>query len=156
MHRAIGDDPSTVGHYAVLFARMSRQLHATHVDTSLFENVKDRYLRLPVSVDNEQLAESLMVQRSHGVGKDGTLGVIAVMDAELQVALPGVLCSHSHGRQHHRANAIFIQSKLSGIHCHIMGKDGIGEVRKMEVVGLCGSPWQQHDVVVEGACHAIS
>ena len=44
--RAIGDDPSTVGHYAVLFARMSRQLHATHVDTSLFENVKDRYLRL--------------------------------------------------------------------------------------------------------------
>ena len=51
------------------------------------------------------------------VGKDGTLRVIAVMDAELQVALPGVLCSHSHGRQHHRANAIFIQSKLSGIHC---------------------------------------
>ena len=44
--RAIGNDPSRVAEYAVDFARMCRQLHATHVDTALFENVKDRYLRL--------------------------------------------------------------------------------------------------------------
>ena len=44
--RAIGDEPARVGEYAAIFAQMCRQLHATRVDTSLFENVKDRYLRL--------------------------------------------------------------------------------------------------------------
>ncbi len=44
--RAIGDDPAMVGQYAGEFARMCRQLHSTHVDTSSFESVKDRYLRL--------------------------------------------------------------------------------------------------------------
>jgi len=44
--RAIGDDPSRVAEYAAAFAGMCRRLHATHVDTSQFENVKDRYLRL--------------------------------------------------------------------------------------------------------------
>lgn len=44
--RAVGDDPSRVAEYAAEFAQMCRQLHATRVDTALFENVKDRYLRL--------------------------------------------------------------------------------------------------------------
>ena len=44
--RAVGDDPSRVEEYARVFAQMCRQLHSTHVDTSLFENVKDRYYRL--------------------------------------------------------------------------------------------------------------
>ena len=44
--RAIGDDPSRVGEYAVRFAQMCKELHATHVDTSRFESVKERYLRL--------------------------------------------------------------------------------------------------------------
>ncbi len=44
--RATGDDPSRVGEYAATFALMCKQLHATHVDTSLFSNVKDRYYKL--------------------------------------------------------------------------------------------------------------
>ncbi|MCR5352278.1 MAG: phosphotransferase [Bacteroidales bacterium] len=44
--RAIGDEPLRVGEYAADFARMSRQLHAVHVDTKQFEHVKDRYYRL--------------------------------------------------------------------------------------------------------------
>ena len=44
--RAIGDDPSRVAEYAAQFAEMCLQLHATHVDTTEFENVKDRYYRL--------------------------------------------------------------------------------------------------------------
>ena len=44
--RAIGEDPSRVGEFATLFAQMCRQLHATRLDTTRFENVKDRYLRL--------------------------------------------------------------------------------------------------------------
>ena len=44
--RATGDDPANVGRYAAEFAEMCLRLHATHVDTSLFENVKDRYYRL--------------------------------------------------------------------------------------------------------------
>ncbi len=44
--RAIGDNPAAAADYAVDFARMCRQLHATHVNTSDFENVKHRYLRL--------------------------------------------------------------------------------------------------------------
>ena len=44
--RATGDNPSKVGQYAAEFAQMCRQLHATHVDTKQFENVKHRYLRL--------------------------------------------------------------------------------------------------------------
>ena len=44
--RAVGDDPSRVEEYARTFAQMCRRLHSIHVDTSLFENVKDRYYRL--------------------------------------------------------------------------------------------------------------
>ena len=44
--RAVGDDPEHVGAYARDFAAMCRQLHATKVDTTAFEPVKDRYLRL--------------------------------------------------------------------------------------------------------------
>ena len=44
--RATGDNPEKVGIYASEFAEMCRQLHATHIDPSMFENVKDRYYRL--------------------------------------------------------------------------------------------------------------
>ena len=44
--RAIGDEPEKVGEYAREFARMCLDLHSTRVDTSLFESVKSRYLRL--------------------------------------------------------------------------------------------------------------
>ncbi|MBQ6254687.1 MAG: phosphotransferase [Bacteroidales bacterium] len=44
--RATGDDPANVGKYAGEFARMCLDLHSTHVDTTMFENVKDRYFRL--------------------------------------------------------------------------------------------------------------
>lgn len=40
--RACGDHPELVPQYAEEFAMMCRQLHSTHVDTSQFENVKDR------------------------------------------------------------------------------------------------------------------
>lgn len=41
--RACGDHPEQVGAFAETFAQMCRQLHATHVDTTQFENIKDRY-----------------------------------------------------------------------------------------------------------------
>ena len=44
--RATGDHPEKAQQYADEFARMCLQLHATHIDTSKFENVKDRYYRL--------------------------------------------------------------------------------------------------------------
>ena len=44
--RATGDHPEKVQQYAEEFAQMCLQLHATHIDTTQFENVKDRYLRL--------------------------------------------------------------------------------------------------------------
>lgn len=44
--RATGDNPELVGKYASEFAQMCLQLHSTKVDTSQFENVKDRYFRL--------------------------------------------------------------------------------------------------------------
>ncbi len=44
--RAVGDHPEKVQQYAEEFAQMCLQLHSTHVDTSQFENVKDRYYRL--------------------------------------------------------------------------------------------------------------
>lgn len=40
--RATGDEPERVDEYAREFARMCKKLHATHVDTTQFENVKDR------------------------------------------------------------------------------------------------------------------
>jgi uncharacterized protein (TIGR02172 family) len=43
--RAVGDHPENVVRYAEEFACMCRELHATHVDTSAFECVKDRYAR---------------------------------------------------------------------------------------------------------------
>ena len=44
--RATGEEPEKVAEFAGEFALMCRQLHATHVDTGAFENVKDRYYRL--------------------------------------------------------------------------------------------------------------
>ena len=44
--RACGDDPEHTEDYAREFARMCKKLHETHVDTSLFENVKDRLFRM--------------------------------------------------------------------------------------------------------------
>ena len=43
--RAVGDHPEDVVRYAEEFAGMCRELHATHVDTTDFECVKDRYAR---------------------------------------------------------------------------------------------------------------
>ena len=43
---ASGDHPEKVPQYAEEFAQMCLQLHSTHVDTTQFENVKDRYYRL--------------------------------------------------------------------------------------------------------------
>ncbi|MBO4447510.1 MAG: phosphotransferase [Bacteroidales bacterium] len=44
--RATGDDPENVARYAAEFAGMCKDLHSTHVDTSQFENAKDRYYRM--------------------------------------------------------------------------------------------------------------
>ena len=44
--RATGDEPEKVAQFAEEFAQMCVQLHSTHVDTTQFENVKDRYYRL--------------------------------------------------------------------------------------------------------------
>ena len=44
--RATGDEPEKVAQFAAEFAEMCKKLHATHIDTTQFENVKDRYYRL--------------------------------------------------------------------------------------------------------------
>ena len=44
--RATGDHPENTKQYAEEFAQMCLQLHSTHVDTTQFENVKERYHRL--------------------------------------------------------------------------------------------------------------
>ena len=44
--RATADEPEKIVQFASEFAQMCLQLHATHVDTKQFENVKDRYYRL--------------------------------------------------------------------------------------------------------------
>ena len=43
---AVGNHPARAAGLAGAFAALCKRLHETHVDTSLFENVKDRYLRL--------------------------------------------------------------------------------------------------------------
>ena len=44
--RAVGEEPEKVGEYAKEFAGMCLQLHATHLDTTLFDSVKNRYNNL--------------------------------------------------------------------------------------------------------------
>ena len=44
--RATADHPEKVAQYAAEFAQMCLDLHKVHVDTTQFENVKDRYCRL--------------------------------------------------------------------------------------------------------------
>ncbi|MDY6276808.1 MAG: phosphotransferase [Bacteroidales bacterium] len=44
--RATADNPEKVAFFAEEFAKMCLDLHQTHVDTTVFENVKDRYYRL--------------------------------------------------------------------------------------------------------------
>ena len=56
--RACGDDPEHTEEYAREFAQMCKKLHATHVDTSQFENVKDRLYKMlaenPFFTDEEK------------------------------------------------------------------------------------------------------
>ena len=79
-----------------------------------------------MTIDDKQLAEALMMQGCYRVGEDSPLGVVAVVDSELQVALTGVLCSHCHRRQHHDTDAVVVESMSGSIDCHIVGQDGIG------------------------------
>ena len=44
--RATADEPGKVAQFAGEFAQMCRQLHSIHVDTTQFENVKERYYKL--------------------------------------------------------------------------------------------------------------
>lgn len=44
--RATGDNPEMAKQYAEEFAKMCLKLHTIHMDTTQFENVKDRYFRL--------------------------------------------------------------------------------------------------------------
>ena len=44
--RACGDEPERVEEYAREFAQLCKKLHATHVDTTQFENVKDRLYKM--------------------------------------------------------------------------------------------------------------
>ena len=44
--RATGDHPEKAKRYAEEFAQLCLQLHATHIDTTQFENVKNRYHKL--------------------------------------------------------------------------------------------------------------
>ena len=44
--RATADNPERVQEYAEVFARMCLDLHGVHVDSTQFESVKERYLRL--------------------------------------------------------------------------------------------------------------
>ena len=43
--RACGDNPEKAPEYGREFAQLCKKLHATHVDTTVFESVKARYLR---------------------------------------------------------------------------------------------------------------
>ena len=43
---AVGGNPRRVKEYATEFARMCKELHSTKVDVTVFENVKDRYLKI--------------------------------------------------------------------------------------------------------------
>ncbi len=45
-YRATADEPEKVAYFAGRFAKMCLDLHQIHVDTTQFENVKDRYYRL--------------------------------------------------------------------------------------------------------------
>ena len=44
--RACGDNPEKAEEYGREFAQLCKRLHATHVDTSQFENVKDRLYKM--------------------------------------------------------------------------------------------------------------
>lgn len=44
--RACGDNPERTEEYAREFAQLCKQLHTIHVDTKLFENVKDRLYKM--------------------------------------------------------------------------------------------------------------
>lgn len=44
--RAVGDNPERAEEFGAVFGDMCKALHAIHVDTAQFENVKDRYGRL--------------------------------------------------------------------------------------------------------------
>ena len=88
--RATGDHPEKVQQYAEEFAEMCLQLHSTHVDTTQFESVKERYYRL--------LTENPFFT----TGEKDKIGKFIANVADSDTAIHGDL---------HFSNAIFTSSK---------------------------------------------
>ena len=88
--RATGDHPEKVQQYAEEFAEMCLQLHSTHVDTTQFESVKERYYRL--------LTENPFFT----TGEKDKIGKFIADVADTDTAIHGDL---------HFSNAIFTGSK---------------------------------------------
>ena len=106
-----------------------------------------------VTVDDHQPPHALRPERRRDVGEDRLLRFVTGMDAERQFALPGVLRTHAHGRQHHAAHTAGFEGLPRGIHGNVVRKDAVRQVRQMQVVRLRRTPRQ---VVLQVADPAVA
>ena len=100
-----------------------------------------------MTVDNQEPLHPLMTERSHDVGKHGALGVVAVVDAESEFTLTGVLSAQRHRGEHHGADAEAVTCDRGGINRYVMAEDCIGQIGQMQIMGLGSSPRQKRDVI---------
>ena len=108
-----------------------------------------------MAVYNQHPANALMEERREHVGEHGTLGVVAVVYTEFQVALTGILRAQRHRRHHHAPQSVAFQSLAGGIHGYVVAQNRIREIWQMQIMRLGGAPWNQRHVVVERACSAV-
>ena len=101
-----------------------------------------------MTIDDEELPDALMVQVGNNVGEDSLLRFLTEVHTERQVTLSWILRTHIHRRQHHAANALLLHHFLCRIYRHVVGENAVGEVRKMEVMRLRGTPRQDGDIIV--------
>ena len=132
-------------HHLKPFARGNE--HIGHVDRQIAYHALKHVAAMPV--DDEQTAHALMIERGGNVGENGLLGLLARMDAKLQVALTGILRSHRHRCQHHRPDTVLFECYGCRVYRHIVREDGICKIGKMQIMGLGGPPRQYCQCIIE-------
>ena len=78
-----------------------------------------------MSVNDNEFAKALMIERVYDVGKYGFLRFVARMHAKRQLSLTRILRTHANGRHHHDVQSVLVKQALGGINGDVVRQDAV-------------------------------
>ena len=78
-----------------------------------------------MSVNNNELAKPLMIERVYDVGKYGFLRFVARMHAKRQLPLAWILRTHANGWHHHDVQSVLVKQALGCINGDVVRQDAV-------------------------------